>query len=64
MNKIGRASASDRMMGGILWGGGSTPADSRMQQKWGDGGHHGCGFQALDKGEQQVMCGSVESFEI
>ena len=23
----------------------------------GGGGHHGCGFQAVEEGEQQVMCG-------
>ena len=30
-----------------LWGGNSTPVDSRSQQKW-RGRHHGCGFQASE----------------
>jgi len=34
-------------------GDGSTPVDSRSQWKWGNGGHHVSGFQALEEGEGQ-----------
>ncbi len=66
VNRIGRASACERLMGRIFWGGGSTPDDFRSKQKGGSGVHHGRRFQLLEEGEQRMMrdLGSLQGFRI
>jgi hypothetical protein len=53
-----------RLMGGIFRGGVQPLMTLGVSGSGGSGVHHGCGFQASEKGEQQVMhgLGSLQGF--